>query len=492
MKFIFTLTALFIIIFTSIQYSQNKIPDFFTIQFNSKSTVIINSNYDNKVHSIWGQFISILPNNRINTDTLSSNTFNNATLTYKINMPSNISLFVDTGLKINLFLVPNDTLFITLDFAGTNKFMQSIKFKGRFASINEYLLKKDLEIGNELNKRRRRLNNPNILLTAYADSLDSIDKVELNYLNNYIKTNILPEWYLSYEKNRMTYYSALLKISLPYYREYATGKEVRIPRHYFDFINNIKIDNKDAVILLDYYVFLNNYFYEKCVSEEIKHMSYNRSRAKKSIAIDLKCADSFLTGEVEDIYKCYDISSSLIDHLNLFQYADSVINEQSAKINNQKYLKFLRDYSKNKSMLHPGDKAPNFYLPDQNNHYINLTDYKGKVILLNFWFPGCLPCLKEIPYERKLAEEFKNKDFCLINICMETQKESWIKSLSQLNVEGINLFAMGNWENNLINSYFINGFPHYALIDKNGNVYSNNPNRPSDGISEYIIKLLSK
>jgi hypothetical protein len=75
---------------------------------------------------------------------------------------------------------------------------------------------------------------------------------------------------------------------------------------------------------------------------------------------------------------------------------------------------------------------------------------------------------------------------------METQKESWIKSLSRFNVEGINLFAMGNWENNLINSYFISGFPHYALIDKNGNVYSNNPNRPSDGISEYIIKLLSK
>ncbi len=75
---------------------------------------------------------------------------------------------------------------------------------------------------------------------------------------------------------------------------------------------------------------------------------------------------------------------------------------------------------------------------------------------------------------------------------METKKDAWIKSLSQLKVEGLNLFATGNCDNNLFNSYFIYGWPHYALIDKNGEVYSNNPNRPSDGISEYINKLLSK
>ncbi|MGA7721988.1 MAG: TlpA disulfide reductase family protein [Ignavibacteriaceae bacterium] len=495
MKFNFVSTALFIFVFTTLQYSQNNIPDFFTFQFNSSSTVIINSNNDNKVHSIWGEFGTLLQNNGITTNTLSSNTFKISSLIYRISMPTSgiyCSLFMDNDIKLNLFLVPNDTLFVTLDFTDTINVMQNIEFKGRFASINIYLLKKNIDIGNQLSYQRSGVYKSSIDLTAYADSLDSIDNEELKYLNNYNKTNNLPRWYLRYEKNRMAYNSAGKKIIEPSHSEYATSKEVNIPRHYFDFLNNIKIDNKESIILIDYYRFLGNYFYEKYFSQEIKHMNYNNEREKKTIAIDLQCADKYLTGEVEDIYKCFIISNAIINHPEISQFIDSVINESSNRFNNNKYLSFLKDYSKYTLRLNPGDKAPNFYLPDQNNQYVNLTDYKGKVILLNFWFPGCVPCLKEIPFEKKLEEDFKGKNFSLINICMQTPKEYWIKSLSQFNLEGINLFAAGNWENNIIKNYFINRWPHYTLIDKNGNIYSNNFNRPSEGISEDIIKLLSE
>jgi|GEM_PF-2557279 len=493
MKFNFVSTALFIFVFTTIQYSQNNIPDFFTFQFNSSSTVIINSNNDNKVHSIWGQFGNLLPHTRIKTDTLSSNIFQNSSLIYRINMPtSGCSLFMDKDIKLDLFLVPNDTLFITLDFTDTNKVMQNIEFKGRFASINKYLLKKNIDINGELFKRRLRVRNPRIDLAAFADSLDSIDNVELEYLNNYNKTNNLPGWYLRYENNRKIYSSSELKINQPSYIEHVTSKEGKIPQYYFDFLNKIKIDNNESIILINYFQFLENYFYEKYFSQEIKRMNYNSERDQKSIAIDLQCADKYLTGEVEDIFKCFIISDYIILHPEISQFIDSVINEQSNRFNYNKYLSFLKDFSKNTLRLNPGDKAPDFYLPDQNNQYVNLTDYKGKVILLNFWFPGCAPCRKEIPFEKKLEEDFKGKNFSLINICEQTSKENWIDALSKLNLVGINLFAVGNWENILNKSYFINSWPHYTLIDKNGNIYSNNPNRPSEGISEDIIKLLSE
>jgi len=138
-------------------------------------------------------------------------------------------------------------------------------------------------------------------------------------------------------------------------------------------------------------------------------------------------------------------------------------------------------------------KAPDFYLPDERDEYKNLADYKGKIILLNFWFPGCAPCEKEISFEKKLVEQFKNQNFCLINICLNTpQKDRWIKSLNTFDMAGVNLYATGNWENNLRNSYFIDGFPHYTLIGADGKVVSNSTKRPSAGLSFDIIKLVNK
>jgi len=59
-------------------------------------------------------------------------------------------------------------------------------------------------------------------------------------------------------------------------------------------------------------------------------------------------------------------------------------------------------------------------------------------------------------------------------------------------MEGINLFANEKWSTILNKSYDFQGAPHYALIDKKGNIVSNNPKRPSAGLSIDIRELLSK
>ncbi len=466
-------------------------PDFYSIQFNAKSIVIINSDKDNKKHSICGESFTMLPPKMINTDTLYSKYFNKAVLTYNINMPSSAYLYIDNKLKLDLFLIPDDTLYISLDLSDTGGVLENIKYRGKLSSINEYLRTKDKEIENDLNKRKVYINTSNLSLLAYADSVDAIAMTELNYLNNYNKVNHLPEWYLNYEKDRICYYSLSLKLDLPYYREFATNKKINVPNDYYKFLKNIKIDNNEAVIIGNYYSFLDTYFYKEFAPEKYKKVDYSEERIKKLTSIYLNLADSLLTGNTRDIYKCYLICSGFINRGKI-QYADSIINEQKDKIKNPKYFKFLEEYCKNKMLLKPGKRAPSFYLPDENDKYKSLADYTGKVILLNFWFPGCMPCRKEIPFEKKLVDEFKNKDFLLINICMETPKEVWIKSLDELNMEGVNLYASGNWENLLIQRYLINGWPHYTLIDKEGNVYSNTPKRPSEGLSEDILKLLKK
>ena len=205
----------------------------------------------------------------------------------------------------------------------------------------------------------------------------------------------------------------------------------------------------------------------------------------------LKNAESLLSGEVKDVYNTYIISQFIID-MGENKLAEDIINDPQRKVVSSKYSNYLEKYLEDKSSLKPGIKAPELYLLNTTGEYKRLEDYKGNVLLLNFWYPGCKACINAIPHEKELVGKFKNEKFKLINICLFNTEESWRNAINKLGMEGINLYANKNWEDKLINVYKTASFPHYTLIDKNGNVVSNNPSRPSDGVSEEILKLLAK
>lgn len=79
--------------------------------------------------------------------------------------------------------------------------------------------------------------------------------------------------------------------------------------------------------------------------------------------------------------------------------------------------------------LDNGDKAPNFTLTDLNGKSVSLSDYKGKVVVLNFWASWCPPCKAEMPEFNEMDREFKkSSDTVLLAINMtdgrrETKKK---------------------------------------------------------------------
>jgi thiol-disulfide isomerase/thioredoxin len=62
--------------------------------------------------------------------------------------------------------------------------------------------------------------------------------------------------------------------------------------------------------------------------------------------------------------------------------------------------------------------APDFALADINGNIVNLSDYKGKVVFVNFWATWCPPCRAEIPHFIELVEEFKD-DFIVLGISVD-------------------------------------------------------------------------
>ena len=63
--------------------------------------------------------------------------------------------------------------------------------------------------------------------------------------------------------------------------------------------------------------------------------------------------------------------------------------------------------------------APDFALKDADGRTVNLSDYRGKVVLLNFWATWCTPCAIEIPWFTEFEQKHKDRGFAVLGISMD-------------------------------------------------------------------------
>lgn len=135
-----------------------------------------------------------------------------------------------------------------------------------------------------------------------------------------------------------------------------------------------------------------------------------------------------------------------------------------------------------------GSAAFPFELEDINGKVHKLNDYKGKVIVMDFWFTGCFWCTKLNEAMHPIIQKYKNnKNVVFISVCEDQNKEQWIKSIKTgkyTSPENINLYTNGlATEHPLIKFYNFWGAPQQLIINKNGFLVSTNPPRPGGGLN---------
>lgn len=117
-------------------------------------------------------------------------------------------------------------------------------------------------------------------------------------------------------------------------------------------------------------------------------------------------------------------------------------------------------------------KALDFELYDQYDNLHKLSDYKGKVVFLNFWATWCPPCVGEMPYIDELYKEYgeNNEEVIILgianpNLGQEVDKESIIEFLDE---QGYTFPVVFDTQYNQIFGYGLNSFPSTLIIDKEG------------------------
>jgi peroxiredoxin len=128
--------------------------------------------------------------------------------------------------------------------------------------------------------------------------------------------------------------------------------------------------------------------------------------------------------------------------------------------------------------LKPGLQAPNFSLPDDKGKTVSLSDFKGKVVYIDFWGVGCGPCIYDIDHSGPyLHNKYKDNDIVFINICVDSGEKAWKNVIKEHKLTGVNLNAEGWTKNPVCKTYGVNGIPHYVIINRDGTMANNNAPR---------------
>jgi peroxiredoxin len=112
--------------------------------------------------------------------------------------------------------------------------------------------------------------------------------------------------------------------------------------------------------------------------------------------------------------------------------------------------------------------APDFELKDANGHTVRLSDYRGKVVLLDFWATWCGPCKIEIPWFQEFERENKDKGFAVLGVAMD--EEGWAVVKPFAHYMNINYRLMIGDDSIAERFGGVDALPTTFLIDREGKI----------------------
>ena len=183
--------------------------------------------------------------------------------------------------------------------------------------------------------------------------------------------------------------------------------------------------------------------------------------------------------------------NSISGYLNSFNFpGNTQTTEQQESVNEPTEAS---DEQKNETL----SPAIDFTLVDQYGNEHTLSDYKGKVVFLNFWATWCPPCQKEMPDIEAMYQEYNQNQEDVIFLGVANPKSEKNPNTREVEKEGVIEFLE---ENNLtfpvvfdetgeiFSQYGITALPTTFMIDKNGNIYGYAPGMLTKDMMKNIIQ----
>ncbi|MGC4028401.1 MAG: TlpA disulfide reductase family protein [Steroidobacteraceae bacterium] len=115
----------------------------------------------------------------------------------------------------------------------------------------------------------------------------------------------------------------------------------------------------------------------------------------------------------------------------------------------------------------PSGPAPDFRLPSMAGKPVSLDQYKGQVVMINFWASWCGPCRQEMPLLEQLHKKYKPLGFTMIGVNVEpdsTLAADWLKATP------VTFPILFDTQSEVSKLYAVAGMPSTVIVDRKGNL----------------------
>lgn len=139
-------------------------------------------------------------------------------------------------------------------------------------------------------------------------------------------------------------------------------------------------------------------------------------------------------------------------------------------------------------------EAPNMKFIDDQDNIHSLSDYKGKVVLLNFWATWCGPCVEEMPGLEKLAKSMIGKDVEILAVSIDAKGIPAVQDFyKELDIIGLPIYL--DRRGKAFKDFKLQALPTTMVIDRKGDVVAKvmgSIEWDSDDVRRYLLTLGAK
>jgi thiol-disulfide isomerase/thioredoxin len=136
-----------------------------------------------------------------------------------------------------------------------------------------------------------------------------------------------------------------------------------------------------------------------------------------------------------------------------------------------------------------GQRAPEFLARDSEGNAVKLSDFRGKVVLLDFWATWCGPCVMSIPHEKQLVKKFEGKPFVMIGVSLDRSADALNRFLSINPLPWRNIYEGAE---ELSDVWEVSAVPTFVLIDHEGIVRGRWEGADLENVEKRLKGLLAK
>jgi thiol-disulfide isomerase/thioredoxin len=156
------------------------------------------------------------------------------------------------------------------------------------------------------------------------------------------------------------------------------------------------------------------------------------------------------------------------------------------------YTSFLQSFYEEIKQVTPGQPAIPFSLPNKNGQIVQMKDFLGKYVLLDFWARWCIPCLDEFPHMNEIYNNYSRDQFEIVAISIEDDSLRWRQALQEFQNPWPQLYGGNSFQQETFRAYRGGGIPFYILVDPEGNIVRYNDARPSFNLPQILDSLITQ